>query len=307
MERLANSFAAAALTPAGALKRFGAWSNLSEEELIARLNAAADELHVTSPALRWRLVTLGGMKLTVARSLPEAPLHNNGHDAAEDSLPLCFRDLSSRSSLSPSTGAMSRSVASPACSTSKTWRAYSQRMAPHIRSICEVTPHHGPVFVDTNVILGSRRVSSWRALMGGYRVETVEDCVTETQTGFQRRRPEQRAGELHAALAVIYSVGDRERGIGDSCTRCRIGLGRSIALGSCASSGRRLGAVWTGQGQPSFRGRGSASGSCRWSYSSIMSDIGQGRLYKRPIRGDGWTEHSASSFLWKETEERFRE
>ena len=54
VERLANNFAAAALMPAGELKRFGAWSNLSEEELIARLNAAADELHVTSSALRWR-------------------------------------------------------------------------------------------------------------------------------------------------------------------------------------------------------------------------------------------------------------
>ena len=73
--------------------------------------------------------------------------------------------------------------------------------------------HHGPVFVDTNVILESHRVGSWRALTGGYRVETAEDCVTETQTGFQRRRPEQwiDAGELRASLAAIHSVGDRER------------------------------------------------------------------------------------------------
>jgi len=35
-------------------------------------------------------------------------------------------------------------------------------------------------------------------------VETVEDCVTETQTGFQRRRAEQQvdAVELRASLAV---------------------------------------------------------------------------------------------------------
>ena len=56
MEQLANNFAAAALMPAGALERFGGWSNLAEEELIARLNAAADELHVTSSALRCRFM-----------------------------------------------------------------------------------------------------------------------------------------------------------------------------------------------------------------------------------------------------------
>lgn len=85
-------------------------------------------------------------------------------------------------------------------------------MASRIRSICEVARHHGPVFVDTNVILESHRVGSWRALTGGYGVETVEDCVIETQTGFLRRRPEQRvdAGNLRASLAAVHSVEDRE-------------------------------------------------------------------------------------------------
>ena len=55
--------------------------------------------------------------------------------------------------------------------------------------------HTGPLLVDTNVILECWRVGSWGALAGGYAVETVEDCVTETQTGFQRRRPEQRIHE----------------------------------------------------------------------------------------------------------------
>ena len=50
--------------------------------------------------------------------------------------------------------------------------------------------HRGTVPVDTNVILEAHRTGFWRALTGGYAVETVEDCVTETQTGFQRRRPE---------------------------------------------------------------------------------------------------------------------
>ena len=48
--------------------------------------------------------------------------------------------------------------------------------------------HRGPVLIDTNAILECFRVGSWRALSSGYSIETVEDCVTETQTGFQRRR-----------------------------------------------------------------------------------------------------------------------
>jgi len=51
-----------------------------------------------------------------------------------------------------------------------------------------------------------------RALSGGYAVETVEDCVTETQTGFQRRRPEQQieVTELRASLAAVHEVADQE-------------------------------------------------------------------------------------------------
>lgn len=72
--------------------------------------------------------------------------------------------------------------------------------------------HQGSVLVDTNVILESYRIGAWRALTGGYRVETVEDCVTETQTGFQRRRPEQQIDPiaLRASLAAVHSVGDRD-------------------------------------------------------------------------------------------------
>lgn len=72
--------------------------------------------------------------------------------------------------------------------------------------------HHGPVLVDTNVILESYRIGAWAALAGGYPVETVEDCVTETQTGFQRRRPEQQidAKSLRASLAAVHAPGDRE-------------------------------------------------------------------------------------------------
>ena len=72
VEQLANNFAAALLMPAAALRRFGVWSNLVEEEMIRRLNAAADELQVTSSALRWRLAALGELKPAAARALPEA-------------------------------------------------------------------------------------------------------------------------------------------------------------------------------------------------------------------------------------------
>lgn len=72
--------------------------------------------------------------------------------------------------------------------------------------------HSGPVLVDTNVILESHRVGAWRALAGGYRVETVEDCVMETQTGFQQRREERQIDEreLRAALKAVHAVEDRE-------------------------------------------------------------------------------------------------
>jgi hypothetical protein len=72
--------------------------------------------------------------------------------------------------------------------------------------------HNGPVLTDTNVILECWRVSAWQALAGGYRVETADDCVIETQTGLQRRRPEQQIdeGRLRASLAAAHPVGDRE-------------------------------------------------------------------------------------------------
>ncbi|MDR3518877.1 MAG: hypothetical protein P4M00_24015 [Azospirillaceae bacterium] len=75
--------------------------------------------------------------------------------------------------------------------------------------------HHGPVLIDTNAILECFRVGSWRALANGYSVETVEDCVTETQTGFQRRRPELQinAGQLMASLKAVHSVEDAQRAV----------------------------------------------------------------------------------------------
>ena len=75
------------------------------------------------------------------------------------------------------------------------------------------TEHRAPVLVDTNVIIESYRMGTWAALAGGYRVETVEDCVIETQTGFQRRRVEEliRVRELRESLEAEHAVDDRER------------------------------------------------------------------------------------------------
>lgn len=87
VEQLANSFAAAVLMPSEVLDQFGEWSGFDEKELIAHLNLAADELHVTSSALKWRLVALGKLKRAVANSLPQVELRNNGRDSAAEQDP----------------------------------------------------------------------------------------------------------------------------------------------------------------------------------------------------------------------------
>jgi hypothetical protein len=72
--------------------------------------------------------------------------------------------------------------------------------------------HRGPVLVDTNVIIECWRVSAWKALTGGYAVETVEMCEIETQTGLQRRRTELQIDRaaLRATLKAVHSVSDAE-------------------------------------------------------------------------------------------------
>ena len=90
VEQLANNFAAAVLMPAGTLARFGDWSLLAEDELIGRLNAAADELHVMASALKWRLVALGALSPATARALPDAALRHNGRENAENVPPAPF-------------------------------------------------------------------------------------------------------------------------------------------------------------------------------------------------------------------------
>jgi hypothetical protein len=73
--------------------------------------------------------------------------------------------------------------------------------------------HRGPVLVDTNVIIECWRVSAWKALTGGYPVETVEMCEIETQTGLQRRREEEKIDRkvLRATLKAVHPVSDAEK------------------------------------------------------------------------------------------------
>ena len=90
VEQLANNFAAAVLMPAFTVKQLGDWSNLTKESLIAKLNFGANELQVTSSALRWRLAALGELEWDVANSLPRSDLRNNGHDVPIGSPPKLF-------------------------------------------------------------------------------------------------------------------------------------------------------------------------------------------------------------------------
>ena len=91
VERLANSFAAAVLMPKSSLARFGDWSGHADDSvLIKKLNAAADELHVTALALKWRLVSLGILSQEKASNLPAAALRRNGQGNVKGVRPALF-------------------------------------------------------------------------------------------------------------------------------------------------------------------------------------------------------------------------
>ena len=70
----------------------------------------------------------------------------------------------------------------------------------------------GCVAVDTNVIIEAHRVGAWRALTGGYPVETVEQCrqeaLAEPASG-ARTRIEAKA--LAAPRMTVHAVSSRQR------------------------------------------------------------------------------------------------
>ncbi len=87
VEQLANNFASALLMPSSALDRFGPW----DRDLVARINAAANELAVTATALKWRLVAAGRIDRAAAKKISDAALRNNGRPAgAREPLPPLF-------------------------------------------------------------------------------------------------------------------------------------------------------------------------------------------------------------------------
>ena len=90
VEQLANSFASAVLMPLSALDRFGDWSGMVANELVAKLNAVADELQVTSSALKWRLVSAGRLGNGEARTVRDAALRKNGRVRMEAPPPALF-------------------------------------------------------------------------------------------------------------------------------------------------------------------------------------------------------------------------
>jgi len=69
-----------------------------------------------------------------------------------------------------------------------------------------------PILLDTVAILEAHEARIWNALCGYYRLETVETCVIETQTGYQLRRPELRIEELalRGQLHAIHQVTDEQ-------------------------------------------------------------------------------------------------
>ena len=90
VEQLANNFAASVLMPTAALESYDGWAQLDMEGLIAQLNHVADELCVTSSALRWRLVALRRLTKSKARAIPEAALRNNGRTTHAEEPPALF-------------------------------------------------------------------------------------------------------------------------------------------------------------------------------------------------------------------------
>jgi Zn-dependent peptidase ImmA (M78 family) len=91
VEQLADNFASALLMPAAVLDRYGDWSELKGDELTKKLNAVADELRVSSSALRWRLADLKRLDKPTVAAIREDKLRNNGRRTPEkEPLPPLF-------------------------------------------------------------------------------------------------------------------------------------------------------------------------------------------------------------------------
>ena len=69
------------------------------------------------------------------------------------------------------------------------------------------------VLVDANVIIECHDRSCWSAITVGFRVQTVEKCVEETQNGHFSRDPQKRIDEsaLRTSLNAVHKVTNAQR------------------------------------------------------------------------------------------------
>lgn len=87
VEQLADNFSAALLMPSTVLDRFGDWAPLTGTALTNRLNTVADELLVTSQALRWRLFGMGRLSRAQNDAISDDSLRNNGRSKPGKQVP----------------------------------------------------------------------------------------------------------------------------------------------------------------------------------------------------------------------------
>jgi Zn-dependent peptidase ImmA (M78 family) len=90
VEQLADNFASALLMPSAVLDRFGNWTELTGKALTDRLNQVADELLVTSQALRWRLVNTDRLTRAQNDAISDDSLRNNGSRPGRQTPPPLF-------------------------------------------------------------------------------------------------------------------------------------------------------------------------------------------------------------------------
>ena len=74
----------------GLICTFGDWAGLSGKDLVAKLNATADQLAVTASALKWRLVHVDRLPIAAAREIRDTALRNNGREVDQTSPPPLF-------------------------------------------------------------------------------------------------------------------------------------------------------------------------------------------------------------------------
>ena len=117
-----------------------------------------------------------------------------------------------------------------------------------------MTRPHAVVLVDTNVIMETHRTGAWAALAGTYGVETVEDCMIETQTGYHRRTHEQLidAPDLRASLTAVHDVTDSERAeLAVRISDIALDRGEESPVGACAGASGYVVTFRPGSGESS--------------------------------------------------------